>query len=166
MKDKDAQFNERLTRKKEILDNRQEAVQQFQNFVGKHGHCGSWSTVDHSVFVKTWKKLKGNSVTSFEDDQIDEESELMDQFQEALPGRTMEDIKSHMQWYRRYSVLEHGQRTAIEKWRKEKRKRLEQYQSQQVDKEIIELEKKGRFGEKINQHAAAKRVIRIQRFWQ
>lgn len=157
VKEKEAQFNERLTRKEEILDNRQRAVQQFQNFVAKHGHCGSWNTVDHSVFVKTWKKMKGNSVTSFEDEQLDEESELMDQFQQALPGRTSEDIKSHLQFYRRYSVLEHGQRTAIEKWRKDKRKRLEEYQSQQVDKKIVELEKKGRFGEKINQHAAANR---------
>ena len=157
-KEKEAQSNGRLARKEEILDNRQQAVQKFQNFVGKHGHCGSWNTVDHSVFVKTWKKLKGNSVASFEDDQLEEDIELMDQFQEALPGRTMEDIKSHLVWYRSYFVLEHGQRTAIEKWRKDKRKRLEEYQSQQVDKEIIELEKKGRFGEKINQHAAAKRV--------
>ena len=128
--------------------------------MGKHGHCGSWNTVDHSVFVKTWKKIKG-SVVSLDDDQLENESEVMDQFQQALPGRTIEDIRTHLQWYRRYFLLEHGQRTAIEKWKKEKRKRLEDYQSLQVDKEIIELEKKGKFGEKINQHAAAKRVKQI-----
>lgn len=155
-KEKEAQYKERLTRKEEINDNRQQAVQKFQNFVGKHGHCGSWNTVDHSVFVKTWKKIKG-SVVSLDDDQLENESEVMDQFQQALPGRTIEDIRTHLQWYRRYFLLEHGQRTAIEKWKKDKRKRLEDYQSLQVDKEIIELEKKGKFGEKINQHAAAKR---------
>lgn len=166
-RNKEASHEKENLHKKRTLKNgmnasnsRDEAVQQFQDYVAKHGHCGSWNMVDHSVFIKTWKRVCSQE---YKDNVADVESlehdaAVMDEFQQALPGRTMKDISEHLQWYQRYYKLEHGQRTAIQKWKKERKKRLEEYRSGQLKKAAVAQETNAKSNEKINVIAATKKV--------
>ena len=163
--EKENHYKKRSLNTGNASNGRDQAVQQFQDYVAKHGHCGSWNMVDHSVFIKTWKRVCSqeykDNVADVE--SLEHDSAVMDEFQQALPGRTMKDISDHLQWYQRYYKLEYGQRTAIQKWKKERKKRLEEYRSGQVKKAAVAHENKAKSNNKIDVIAAKKKVTLLVR---
>ncbi|XP_012277049.1 coiled-coil domain-containing protein 112-like [Orussus abietinus] len=82
-------------------------IQDFTSLVAKTGHTQNWSDEDHLLFLKLRKKQ--NSVPA-----------LVAAIKQKCPDLTTECIVNHEAWYKLYLNLREKQKSAIEKWKRQK----------------------------------------------
>nr|XP_023013623.1 coiled-coil domain-containing protein 112-like [Leptinotarsa decemlineata] len=80
----------------------------FIDFVNKsEGHENGWRKEDHQLFLRFRKKFKNAEDAALE-------------LHETLPDLSVEEIKHHEEWYKRYLILQKKKKDAIKKWKKSK----------------------------------------------
>ncbi|KAJ7994367.1 hypothetical protein DPEC_G00265120 [Dallia pectoralis] len=91
----------------------------LQQTGGKHG---GWDQYDHQSFLKLWTRCNGKPAYR----------------KEALfylPGKTLQDIGQHEQWYLEFLHLQEEKKKAIHRWKEEKQEeramRLQQQEAQE-----------------------------------
>ncbi|XP_050293531.1 coiled-coil domain-containing protein 112-like [Anthonomus grandis grandis] len=83
-------------------------VKQFFDFVHQSGgHENGWRKEDHQLFLKLRGKCK----------RVDE---VATQIHETLPDISIEEVKSHEEWYKKYLNLQTKKKAAINKWKQSK----------------------------------------------
>ncbi|XP_070542231.1 coiled-coil domain-containing protein 112-like isoform X2 [Ptychodera flava] len=80
-------------------------VAAFERFLTQTGgHRGGWDEYDHQTFLKFRNRHKGRSA-------------FINTAYNALPGRTVDDVKKHESWYQEYLSMLDKKKQAIQKWR-------------------------------------------------
>ncbi|XP_074033693.1 uncharacterized protein [Leptinotarsa decemlineata] len=80
----------------------------FIDFVNQSkGHENGWRKEDHQLFLRFRKKFKNAEDAALE-------------LHETLPDLSVEEIKHHEEWYKRYLILQKKKKDAIKKWKKSK----------------------------------------------
>ncbi|KAJ8925879.1 hypothetical protein NQ315_009731 [Exocentrus adspersus] len=83
-------------------------AKEFMDFVhSSGGHENGWRQEDHHLFVRFRRKFKN----------IDR---VAQQLHEELPDISLEDIKQHEEWYKKYISLELKKRHALKIWQKQR----------------------------------------------
>ncbi|KAL1509880.1 hypothetical protein ABEB36_004551 [Hypothenemus hampei] len=100
-----------LSRTKIKHVNHCEEIQRFFDFLHQSGgHENGWRKEDHLLFLKMRKKHK-------------DINDLAKNLHDTLPDLTIEEIKSHEEWYKIYCKLELEKKKAISQWRQNKNER-------------------------------------------
>lgn len=76
------------------IDSRPVAVQRFQDFIAKRGQTDGWNSVDHNNFVRAWNRLADGT------GDVWNEEELVSIVESDLPGRSEDNIITHIKFYR------------------------------------------------------------------
>ncbi|KAM3867468.1 coiled-coil domain-containing protein 112 [Diretmus argenteus] len=85
-------------------------VRALETFLQKTGGpYGGWDQYDHQAFLKVWTKHSGRPAYK-------EEAKLY------LPGKTLEEIDQHEDWYQELNYLQDRKREAIQRWKVSKQK--------------------------------------------
>ncbi|XP_033476188.1 coiled-coil domain-containing protein 112 isoform X1 [Epinephelus lanceolatus] len=102
------------------------------------GPCGGWDQYDHQAFLKVWTKHSGRAAYR-------KEAKLY------LPGKTLEEIEEHEDWYQELIHLQDRKREAIQRWKASKhQERQTRIQSQEEAEEAGRREKEAK--SKAHQH--------------
>ncbi|EDV26513.1 uncharacterized protein TRIADDRAFT_54601 [Trichoplax adhaerens] len=118
-----------------------EEISTFEKFLVRNGgHRGGWDEYDHSIFIRLRKKFKVHQ-------------EFLEEALSQIPGKSMEEIQHHEQWYSEYAKLLENKKIAIEKWKKAKDEEKIEITTK-IDMETKSLAEK----EKAKQTALAKKL--------
>ncbi|XP_056644874.1 coiled-coil domain-containing protein 112-like [Diorhabda sublineata] len=86
-------------------------VREFMDFIRKSGgHENGWSKDDHQLFIKFRNKFKDTAV-------------VCQKINEIFPDKSIEDVKSHDEWYKRYLLLKKNKQEALKRWQDSKNKK-------------------------------------------
>ncbi|XP_077989462.1 coiled-coil domain-containing protein 112-like [Glandiceps talaboti] len=103
-----------LSSARSILTDMPPEVAAFERFLQQTGgHKGGWDEYDHQTFLKFRNRHKGKS-------------SFMSVAHTNLPGRTLDDVKDHENWYQEYLALLEKKKVAIQKWRMQKESEKEE----------------------------------------
>lgn len=84
------------------------AVAAFERFlVQTGGHQGGWDDYDHQLFL-TLKSKHKNQAT------------FMREARTGIPGRSVDDVRHHDEWYTEYLILKESKKKAIQEWKQGK----------------------------------------------
>ncbi|XP_053181507.1 coiled-coil domain-containing protein 112 [Scomber japonicus] len=105
-------------------------VRALESFLQKTGGPhGGWDQYDHQTFLKVWTKHSGQTTYR-------KEAKLY------LPGKMLEEIEQHEDWYQELIYLQDRKREAIQRWKASKQQhRQTRIQSQ---REVEEAERRER----------------------
>ncbi|XP_040898349.1 coiled-coil domain-containing protein 112 [Toxotes jaculatrix] len=108
-------------------------VRALEAFLQKTGGpCGGWDQYDHQAFLKVWTKHSGQPAYR-------KEAKLY------LPGKTLDEIEQHEDWYQELIYLQDRKREAIQRWRASKhQERQTSIQSQEGAEEAERREKEAK----------------------
>lgn len=107
------------------------AVAAFERFLAQTGgHQGGWDDYDHQLFLKL--KSKHKNYTTF-----------MQVAGKGIPGRSMDDVRQHDEWYSEYLILKESKKKAIQEWKQNKEAEKNELLKDDED-EIEEEERKKR----------------------
>uniref|UniRef100_A0A665VPH2 Coiled-coil domain containing 112 n=1 Tax=Echeneis naucrates TaxID=173247 RepID=A0A665VPH2_ECHNA len=93
------------------------------------GPDGGWDQYDHQAFLKIWTKHSGQQVYR-------KEAKLY------LPGKTLEEIEHHEEWFQELTHLQDKKRKAIKRWRASKYQEHQNRINSQEEAEEAERRKK------------------------
>ncbi|CAL8249305.1 unnamed protein product [Merluccius merluccius] len=80
-------------------------VRALESFLHKTGGLhGGWDQYDHQAFLKVWTRHGGRPA-------------LRKEVRLYLPGRSLEEVQQHEDWYRELLELQDKKREAIQRWR-------------------------------------------------
>lgn len=83
-------------------------VKEFMDFLSQsNGHENGWPNADHQLFLKVRNKNKDMEC-------------LILNLNKLLPHYSLEDLKAHELWYRKYIILRDKKKQALENWRQNK----------------------------------------------
>lgn len=84
------------------------AVAAFERFLAQTGgHSGGWDDYDHQLFLKLKSKHKNHEV-------------FMRAAGSGIPGRSVDDVRQHDEWYSEYLILKDSKKKAIQDWKDDK----------------------------------------------
>lgn len=84
------------------------AVAAFERFLAQTGgHQGGWDDYDHQLFLKLKGKHKCYET-------------FMRAAATGIPGKSIDDVRQHDEWYREYQILKDSKKKAIQEWKHEK----------------------------------------------
>lgn len=101
------------------------AVAAFERFLAQTGgHQGGWDDYDHQLFLKLKSKHKNHST-------------FMRVAGSGIPGRSVDDVRQHDEWYSEYLILKESKKKAIQEWKQGKEVEKNELL---VDDDVDELE--------------------------
>ncbi|KAM4616784.1 coiled-coil domain-containing protein 112 [Polymixia lowei] len=116
-------------------------VRALESFLQKTGGpVGGWDQYDHQAFLKVWTKHCGRPA-------FRREAKLY------LPGKSLEEIEQHEDWYQQLIFLQDKKREAIQRWKTGRRQERQARIRGQEDAEQAERREK-EAGTKAQQHRA------------
>ncbi|KAJ7348752.1 hypothetical protein OS493_039278 [Desmophyllum pertusum] len=84
------------------------AVAAFERFLAQTGgHRGGWDDYDHQLFLKLKCKHKNHEA-------------FMRAAGSGIPGRSVDDVRQHDEWYSEYLILKESKKKAIQEWKEDK----------------------------------------------
>jgi len=102
------------------------AVAAFERFLAQTGgHQGGWDDYDHQLFLKLKSKHKNHAT-------------FMRVAGSGIPGRSVDDVRQHDEWYSEYLILKDSKKKAIQEWKEGKE--AEKNELKDDDDEIEEEE--------------------------
>ncbi|XP_074526309.1 coiled-coil domain-containing protein 112 isoform X2 [Halichoeres trimaculatus] len=114
------------------------------------GPDGGWDQYDHQTFLKVWTKHGGQPAYK-------KEAKLY------LPGKTVEEIEEHDDWYQELIYLQDRKREAIRRWKAIKQQeRQTRIQSQEEAEEAEKREKEAKSRAHLHKTEEEKREIARQ----
>lgn len=81
------------------------AVAAFERFLAQTGgHSGGWDDYDQQLFLKLKSKHKNHEA-------------FMRAAGSEIPGRSIDDVRQHDEWYSEYLILKESKKKAIQEWK-------------------------------------------------
>lgn len=133
-------------------------VTSYQNFLILNGGLsGGWDDFDHSNFIKIYKNSKN----------LQNPDKFLEICLMNLPGKSIENIKSHRIWYEKFLELLEDKRAAIENWKRikdfEKNEIVSDGKIRLVDKDLGTEDQQDKFDKMKAQLAKKKELQRRQK---
>ncbi|CAL8344812.1 unnamed protein product [Lota lota] len=124
-------------------------VRALESFLHKTGGLyGGWDQYDHQAFLKVWTRHAGRPA-------LRKEATLY------LPGKSLQEVEQHEDWYRELLDLQDQKREAIQRWRASRLR--EQHARRQGQEEVEETERMEEAKNQAQQHRAEEERVEAAR---
>ncbi|XP_063713978.1 coiled-coil domain-containing protein 112-like [Symsagittifera roscoffensis] len=132
----------------DLSSTKPQEVLEYEKYIEQHGGSrGGWEEYDHVTFTKYYTLLYKQSTA---DEEVSKRK-LIERLAVELAHRSVDDLDSHFEWYKRLLELGEKKKYAITQWRKQKDKEREALKSRAVKSEIDLEEADGREGIEVDE---------------